>query len=109
MRVWKKQEKKTILFTMVPMAEERRPEKGNESGERWHCALILMRPTMVLKLSTRDAASLLIWSEVKMALCWPFHDSLAAAFTSLKSLKVATGITGPNCSSRHSRMAGVTG
>ena len=64
---------------------------------------------MVERASTSLAAEAPEGSSVKMAACCPFHDALAALATSAASLKVATGITGPNCSSLHSRMAGVTG
>ena len=42
---------------IVPSAEERRPEKGNSSGERPHCVLRLTRPTAVASKSTRGAAA----------------------------------------------------
>ena len=85
---------------MVPMAELRRPLNGKASGERWHWALMLMRPTMVESASTSGAAAAPVGSEEKMAACWPFHEALAADTTSAASAKRATGITGPNCSSR---------
>eukprot|EP00967_Tisochrysis_lutea_P083643 scaffold116332_cov35-Tisochrysis_lutea.AAC.2 len=50
------------------------------SGERPHCALMLMRPTIVERASTSGAA--LSALEVKMAACWPFQESLAALTTS---------------------------
>ena len=45
---------------------------------------------------------------VKSAACWPFHELLRAACTSRTSAKLATGTTGPNCSSTNSRMPGAT-
>ena len=64
---------------MVPMAEERRPEKGTASGERPHCALMLIRPTMLERASTRGAAASA--EAVKREACWPFHESRSAACT----------------------------
>ena len=82
------------LTLMVPMADDRRPEKGNTSGERLHCTLRLMRPTIVLSASTMGAVELPDASLVKMAACCPFQDALAAAISSLGSEKVATGCVG---------------
>mmetsp|Transcript_17443 Transcript_17443/g.70091 ORF Transcript_17443/g.70091 Transcript_17443/m.70091 type:complete len:333 (-) Transcript_17443:523-1521(-) len=93
---------------MVPIADERRPEKGRTSGPRWHWVLMLARPTMVARRSTRVAAAAAS-RRVKSATCWPDHEVLAAVTTSSKSSNAATGTTGPNCSSWKSRIAGVTG
>mmetsp|Transcript_27937 Transcript_27937/g.65225 ORF Transcript_27937/g.65225 Transcript_27937/m.65225 type:complete len:205 (-) Transcript_27937:1422-2036(-) len=82
---------------MVPIADERLPEKGTTSGERPHCALRLIRPTILDKASTSGAA--FTASAVNRAACWPFHDAFKAAFTCSTSEKRATGTTGPNCSS----------
>eukprot|EP00964_Phaeocystis_antarctica_P010393 scaffold5721_cov50-Phaeocystis_antarctica.AAC.3 len=68
---------------MVPIAEERRPEKGTASGERPHWALMLMRPTMVDSASTRGAAASA--EDVKRAACCPFHESYSALCTSAMS------------------------
>ena len=95
-----------LVTLIVPWAEERRPEKGTTSGERPHCALMLMRPTIVDRTSTSGAARSA--DAVKIAACWPFHESLTAATTSDTSEKRATGTTGPNCSSRKMRIDGVT-
>jgi hypothetical protein len=53
---------------IVPMAEDRRPEKGNTSGERPHCVFRLTRPTAVESTSSSgpNAAA----SFVKIAACW---------------------------------------
>jgi hypothetical protein len=60
------------LTLMVPIAEERRPEKGNTSGERLHCTFRLMRPTIVLSASTMGAVVAPVASLLKIAACWPF-------------------------------------
>lgn len=54
---------------MVPMADERRPEKGNTSGDRPHWVLIFTLPTTVDSISSSGAASL--ESVVKMDACCP--------------------------------------
>ena len=69
------------------------------------CALRLMRPTTVERESTRGAAASA--EDVKMAACWPFHEVLMASSTSPTSEKLATGTTGPNCSSSWRRRAEV--
>mmetsp|Transcript_14923 Transcript_14923/g.37823 ORF Transcript_14923/g.37823 Transcript_14923/m.37823 type:complete len:321 (+) Transcript_14923:343-1305(+) len=94
------------VIDMVPIAELRRPEKGTWSGERPHCMLMLMRPTCDESASMSGAAAAAL--EVKMADCWPFHDSLSAVYTSDKSENLATGSTGPNCSSWKIRISLVT-
>ena len=55
------------LTDMVPIALERRPEKGNTSGERLHWTLILIRPTIVLSASTIGAVAAPVGSLLKMA------------------------------------------
>ena len=73
------------VVDMVPMAEERRPEKGKASGPRAHCMLMLTRPTIVESASTSGAAA--AGSSVKMAACWPFQECLRVSTTSATSFK----------------------
>lgn len=49
-------ERSASLTLIVPCADERRPEKGTTSGERPHCALMLIRPTTEESVSTSGAA-----------------------------------------------------
>ena len=97
------------LTLMVPMADDRRPEKGNTSGERLHCTLIFTRPTMVDSVSRSPAASVPSGDAVKSAACCPFQDLRSADLTWSRWPYDATGITGPNCSSWKRRISGVTG
>mmetsp|Transcript_25768 Transcript_25768/g.58584 ORF Transcript_25768/g.58584 Transcript_25768/m.58584 type:complete len:206 (+) Transcript_25768:251-868(+) len=93
---------------IVPIAEERRPEKGKESGPREHCELMLIRPTTVESVSTRAAVSFDA-PVVKMAACCPFQELAKTSRTSSTSENVPTGMTGPNCSSWKRRILEVTG
>mmetsp|Transcript_23283 Transcript_23283/g.64512 ORF Transcript_23283/g.64512 Transcript_23283/m.64512 type:complete len:346 (+) Transcript_23283:821-1858(+) len=99
--------RKASVTDMVPIALERRPEKGKTSGPRLHWALRLMRPTTAESMSTKDAAA--PGSRVKIAACCPFQDARTAASTSEALQNLAMGTTGPNCSSPKTRIVGSTG
>lgn len=55
---------------IVPKAEDLLAEKGNTSGERAHCVLMLILPTVKERTSTRPALE--STSVVKIAACWPY-------------------------------------
>lgn len=85
------------------------PEKGAVSGDRPHCALMLILPNTVEKRSTSSADSVFVEDDVKMDTCWPYLPSREYLSTSSRESYGAMGITGPNCSSSYTRMSGVTG
>ena len=58
---------------IVLIPEDLRPEKGNTSGDRPHCVLMLTLPTAVDKMSRRGPAEAAL--DVNIAACCPYGVS----------------------------------